>query len=416
MIVKRKNNKKAVKKTSQNQRQAEPQRSLISKFAAAGIRGVGAAGGYMLGNGAAGYNFGANVSKFLGFGDYKINKNSLVRPGTAGIPYMHSSNLSTVIRHREYIADVIGNASNGVFKTTSFPINPGLQSSFPWLSAVAQQYQEYSFKGLVFEFISTSGDAVSSINPALGSVMMATQYRSTAVPFGSKQALLNEYYSTDAKTSECFMHAVECDPKENPFQVQYVRSEALVGGEDEKMYDLGTFVVATQGQQDTLPNVGELWCSYEVELKKPKLGLASGLAFAHYTVNGAIAPATPLGTSVSSAVDNIGLVFNIAALTITLPQGLSGNFLIQLVYGSNVTAITTMIFTIASPGTQFNICRGSNTATPAYTVGTGRTISNVYFQILPSTIPVVLTLNAPATLTGATQGDLYLYQISSTAN
>jgi len=144
---------------------------------ALGGLGGGVLGGY-LGNAslgkAAGTALGAMVSKWLGQGDYVVTSNSLVnRFRTSGdIPNMHRNGQSVVVRHREYITDVTS-AENFTVDLT-VPLNPGLASSFPWLSTIAQQYQEYTWKGVIFEYVSTSGDVVASSNTALGTVMMAT--------------------------------------------------------------------------------------------------------------------------------------------------------------------------------------------------------------------------------------------------
>jgi hypothetical protein len=39
---------------------------------------------------------------------------------------------------------------------------------FPWLSNIAQNFESYKLRGLVFEFKSMSGDALTSTNTALG--------------------------------------------------------------------------------------------------------------------------------------------------------------------------------------------------------------------------------------------------------
>lgn len=135
------------------------------------------------------------LSKIFGLGAYKMKRNNVYNDMVSQqVPVMHSSSESVVFRHREYIADV---SSSTTFTTTSYSVNPGLSATFPYLCNIAQNFQEYQFNGLVFEFKSTSADALNSTNTALGSVILAAQYRADAPLFVDKQQMLNEMWSVD---------------------------------------------------------------------------------------------------------------------------------------------------------------------------------------------------------------------------
>jgi hypothetical protein len=183
---------------------------------------------------------------------------------------MHKDGQTITIRHREFIGEV--RSSTAYTVRYELPINPGLASTFPWLSDIAVNFQQYRVKGMVFHYIPTSGNAVSSTNNALGSVMIQTSYRTTESPPGSKVELLNEYWSTEVVPSESVAHPIECNPNENPFNVQYVRATTSVPtGDSLLMYDLGRTYVAVAGQQASDITLGDLWVTYEIELKKPVL-------------------------------------------------------------------------------------------------------------------------------------------------
>jgi hypothetical protein len=206
--------------------------------------------------------------KIFGKGDYTMS--NTMWNASSQVPVMHSSSESMTLRHREYIGDVV--MSGPTFTQTAYPINPGLAATFPYLSSVAECFQQYRFKGLVFEFKSTSAAAITSgTNTAMGSIMLAAQYRADALPFINKQQVLNEMWSVDIAPSSCGMLPIECSPEENTLSKQYVRTGGIAGG-DVKMYDLATVYVATQGGQVGQSNiVGELWVTYEIELSKPCL-------------------------------------------------------------------------------------------------------------------------------------------------
>lgn len=233
--------------------------------------GGGAAGAF-LGHGdlgrQAGTSLGAALSRWLGTGDYTVNSNSIVRTlrSSDSIPMMHLNNQSVVIRHKEFVGEIRGSTNFQI--SQSFVLNPGMSASFPWLSAVANSFQEYRIKGMVYHYVPSSG-SIASANPALGTVMIQTSYRSTDTTPPNKMEMLNEYNASESVPSESFCHPVECDPKENPFNVQYVRSRDVPAGDNRLLYDLGVTHVAVAGQQTSGNVLGDLWVTYEVELKKP---------------------------------------------------------------------------------------------------------------------------------------------------
>nr|WRQ65331.1 structural protein [Tolivirales sp.] len=230
-----------------------------------GLIGMPASGASM------GSGIGAALSKWLGSGDYQVSSNSMVSAmkASGSIPMMHKNDQTVVVRHKEFIGE-IRSAQNYTVQY-SLELNPGVANTFPWLSNIAKNYQEYRFKGVVFHYVPTSGSAISSTNNALGSVMMQTSYRATDTPPDTKRELLNEYWSTETSPAETTCHPIECNPAENPFNVQYVRQTDVPIGDNLLLYDLGRTYVATSGQQaDNIP-IGDLWVTYEVELKKPTL-------------------------------------------------------------------------------------------------------------------------------------------------
>lgn len=240
---------------------------LIRQIGSMGGGALGAYAGMPMAGSAAGNSLGAAISKWLGFGDYTVASNSIVQKASTGIPMMHKEGQSVTIRHREFIATV--ESTTGFAVTRSFQLNPGNSQTFPWLSTIANSFQEYKFKGIVFHYIPTSGNAISGTSPSLGSVMMQTSYRANDTAPSTKSELLNEYWSGEAVPSETFAHPIECNPAENPFNVQYVRRGDIPSSDNQLFYDLGVTHVCTQGQLAAGNTLGDIWVTYEVELKKP---------------------------------------------------------------------------------------------------------------------------------------------------
>jgi len=250
-------------------------------------------------NTVAGF-FGA--PKIFGSGAYRMT-NSMFDT-EAQVPVMHSESEKIVFRHRQYIGDV---ACNGpTFTTKTFAVNPGLSSSFPFLASMAGSFQEYSFKGLVYEYRSTSATAlVSGTNTAMGSVSMAMQYRSDAPGFISKLTMQNEMWATECRPSENMVLPVECDPKENYTKIQYVRNAPPPTNSDIKTFDLGRLTVATSGFPTGATNViGELWASYEIEFHKPSTTLGGSEAVTlNINIPGA-SGTNPFGTTSGTITSN----------------------------------------------------------------------------------------------------------------
>jgi len=394
--------KQTKKKSSSN---AGPT-AIGAALRALGGLGGGALGG-MLGNpalgGAAGTGLGAMVSKWLGQGDYAVSTNSLVNRVRASgdIPSMHKLGQSIVVRHKEFIGDLTSSVAFGISDT--IVLNPGLVASFPWLSTIAQQYQEYTWKGIVFEFISTSGNVVASTNTALGSIMMATQYRSTAAVYTNKTQLLNEYFSSDAKPSENFCHPIECDPRENPYNVQYVRTGAVPTGEDPKTYDLGTTYVATQGMQAGAVDIGELWVSYEVELRKPIVTGLLDLAglFSDGSSSTGVTAAAPFGTANTAAIfsgQNNSIGLTMTSTVMTFPIGSIGPYMLTY-FINDCTAANLSGFAGSVTNCAANLTYGST-----YTVGTNVAFAVTYIVITDPTkiatfTPVITTATGASKMT-----------------
>jgi len=295
----------------------------------------GGAVGTMFGNPAVGSSvgnsLGAAISKWLGAGDYTVGTNSIVRSSlkaASSIPMMHNDSQSVVIRHREYLGEI--KSSEGFTVKDSYELNPGNSRTFPWLSTIATSFQEYSFKGLVFHYVPTSGMAISGSSPALGSVMIQTSYRTTDAPPVSKVEMLNEYCSNEVVPSDSMAHPIECDPRENPFNVMYVRSGEIPPGDTKLMYDLGITHVATSGQLVANNVLGDLWVTYEVELKKPVVVSNVTAPYASASINtiGAVT-ATSLFTGTSQQRTGNLLVLA-SGNTINFPKGSVGKWLIAL--------------------------------------------------------------------------------------
>ncbi len=236
----------------------------------------------------------AVMGSIFGQGDYTVKYNTLTNAG--GPPQFTSSNggRSFVAIHREFIQDITGTTN---FSLQSFPISPTNNNLFPWLSQIASNFEEYRIHGMVYEFKTTSGAAVSSTNTALGTVIMATQYNPNDTPFSNKIEMENYEFCTSGGPFENFLHAIECKPQLTVAPQLYVNQPTSAGAVvDPRLTNFGTFNIATVGMQASNV-IGELWVSYYVELLKPRISsLILGSGGARVVFQTGLSSANPFGT------------------------------------------------------------------------------------------------------------------------
>jgi len=227
--------------------------------------GIGGVAGNLIGQ-AVGQGAHALMKTVTGYGDYTVSKNSLVYNYDA-VPQFTNNARCTIVTHREFIKDIRGSVSFDSFTTDINPANP---TCFPWLSSIAENYEEYVIQGLLFEFKTTCAMAVSSTNTAMGTVILATQYNSLSAAFSNKQQMENYEFAQSSVPSMSVVHPVECDPQLTANQGLFYVNSGINAAGDPRLYNIGKFTIATQGMQ-AIATIGELWVTYKICLLKPKL-------------------------------------------------------------------------------------------------------------------------------------------------
>lgn len=242
------------------------------------------------------------AQRAMGLGDYTVKTN--VFQGRLPEVTNLSGNGGTIIRFQEYLGDVITSATPGAFKIETFMLNAANERTFPWLSQIASNYDQYEIQGILFNFRSTSGNALNSTNTALGTVMFATQYDTVDAPFTSKTEMLNYEFSTSSVPSQDQTHMIECDPHQTPLPLLFTEdADVNPPNTDPRLYFLGRTAIATTGFQGASVNIGELHITYQVKLLKPKLvtalSMTNGFYRASMPSNPGFSSAQPLGTALA---------------------------------------------------------------------------------------------------------------------
>jgi hypothetical protein len=193
------------------------------------------------------------------------------------------------VSHSEYVGDITG--SSAAFAVAgSYPLNPGLALTFPWLNQIAARYESYKFKKLNFRFMTERPTTESGY-----------------------VALVPDYDPTDpapASKSNAFQYESTCKaaPWENLVQVNhaknlakhksfYVRQGLLSASENLAFYDTGNLFVCVGGNSGSV-TLGELWCDYVVEFETPQIESNLTGSFDSFKVTSVTAqtPVLPLGT------------------------------------------------------------------------------------------------------------------------
>lgn len=367
MTAKRKNAKKIVVKVQAPKKGAKPHArrnavlKSVSKSAIGSLGGI--AGSYLGGpiGATLGRAAGDMLAKVTGFGDYKVSQNSLYMGSP--VPTFAQSGTGMEVVHREFIKDIVGSVG---FNIEDLHINPGIAETFPWLSTIAKGFEEYEMKGLLFEYRPSSGSAVSSTSASLGTVIFATDYNCIKEDFTTKQEMESYQFSVSTVPFVAMTHPIECARRSNVLDNLYVRTGPAPAGTDQRFYDLGSFQFATQGMQSAY-TVGELWVTYHVSLKKPRIDKtaippAEDFAFFH----------AQEGPSTSATTNS--------------PFGTTG-----IVIKSSTT-LTDIVASVATPGkgvivptvgtyfAYFSCINASGvmSGAPSFTLGANMTIQNIF--------------------------------------
>lgn len=223
---------------------------------------------------ALGMRMGRKLSKLLGSGDYTTNEvsvNSLINPTRGTAPSSSFGDDGTLIRlkRREFIGDVMTGSVAGAFANYSYPLNPGLPSTFPFLSQLAANYEEYCFDGLVFEFVTSASPYIST--SALGTIIASMEYNASSPAFASKFSMENSAAAVSTRLDKSLMYGVECAVGSNVQNCYYVRRGTSTLPLTST--DLGNFQIAVAPGVGVPASsvVGELWVTYDVCLKRPTL-------------------------------------------------------------------------------------------------------------------------------------------------
>lgn len=310
-------------------------------------------------------------------------------------------------------------ASTGsALDVSTYLVNPGNSTTFPWLSAIAVNFEKYRFRMLRFVFVSSSADAVGSTNTALGTVLLNTNYDVLDAEFGSQTAFEDYGGAAEGKPSEDLTHVVNVRGRRGgeegarfvlPGSGNTSSSAGYPSSSSAHDYDLGLFQVGTVGQQAS-STVGRLYVYYSVELIRAKTSTvtASALVANHsYTATANASSSAPLGTSWTSGGGNTLPATRLSGTTFAIGQ--TGRFMVSLSWaapngsfaGSPTVALTANASSVNTFVNQTNPSSASYTSSAA----------NLSFVVDIASVANVITITMPGS--NAYHFDIFINRVPS---
>lgn len=163
------------------------------------------------------------------------------------------------VKHTEYIEDIFGSVN---FDIRGLRINPAEPSTFPWLSRIAPNFEQYRFRSLKFHLKPQCGTTTP------GSLIMAIDYDpSDDPPLDKAEILQYEGATRSAAWNQCSVNVPQKEMhREDEF---YTAPSTSSIAAQKRQQDLGNLFVAVQGQLDDNV-ISELWVEYDLDLITPQ--------------------------------------------------------------------------------------------------------------------------------------------------
>lgn len=362
----------------------------------------------------------------MGVGDYKmapeVESNSIVAAATEGtmsnqVPEMIDKKASNIIRHREYLGDLL--STTEPFVNMTFDLNPGVKKTFPWLSFIANNYEQWKALGILVEIVTEASDYTDAVG--LGFVCMATQYNTQSEPFTDKTSMLNHDMAVSSKPSVNLVHPIECKPSENVLDELYTRAGEEPAGSDKRFYDLGRLNIAVGGQTADDVKIGEVWITYDMAFLTPKAQFASGVSigFEGYNIS-SVSGLVPLGANGISKMPNSNLETTLTQGTSTpnirFKDGTRGRYILSyMIVGSSQTIVSPVLTTtnMEPVNTFFQADNSPYFNTPG---GLTTTVYFIHFAFDIFEDGAQFTMGIAGTLPTSASGDVIITQIPQTVN
>lgn len=228
-----------------------------------------------------------------------VSQSQRSRPTRSSIQsFNRSTDAKIIVRHREYIQDV-GEGNDATFDVRSLAINPGLDAMFLWLSKMANNYEFYEFRKLMFEYTPSCSTLDS------GNIILAVDFDAGDAAPVTKQELMSYFGAVQGPVWSKLAYVCDSANLHKFGRQKFTRPGALVANRDIKTYDVGNLIIATTGLS-TLK--GSLFVDYEVELSTPQTNALVPSDYSAYIRAAATSKAAPFSTG--EAVNSVNTILS----------------------------------------------------------------------------------------------------------
>jgi len=261
-------------------------------------------------------------------------------------PIIRQNGSTCRVKHSEFLSNVTGSS---VFSLThAIEIQPGLAASFPWLSNIANNWDEYTIHALRFRYLTRTGTSTA------GSVIISPDYDSTDGP-PTTEAIMTTFQGTreDAPWKD-ILCPLDPASMRGGMSRKFIRSLPLQPNQDIKTYDCGNLYLAVTDSSGTV-GWGKLWVDYDIEFFVPSLHSTGTMGSGRLTTPGGIGVslANPLGTAPELSGTAFGVSSGGTASQINLLQG--GDYEIAAQFlGTGLTGVANPAF-VAGTGTVASV-------------------------------------------------------------
>lgn len=271
--------------------------------------------------------------------------------GKSTIKFSNGPDGSVQVRHREYVGEVLGSIA---FAWDSYPINPGLETTFPWLWPIACRFESYRFESLRFDFEPACPTSTE------GSVLLVVDYDAADVGPDSKAVAMG--YASSVRSpawGKCSHVSRKSDLSKH---VTWNTRFGVVGSQDIKTTDIGNLFVCADGQAADGGTLGELYVEYVVNLYTPQIEEFVGGQADYLTTswtNGAVFGTVPTDLALTTGVP---IVENQGSGILKFLRNFEG--LINARWATGTTAAVPTIDTVNTSADKADIIQSSTTGVP----------------------------------------------------
>lgn len=305
---------------------------------------------------------------------------SITRSGFPGdrVPVLRSAGRNMTVTHCERFYSVVTTGTG--FACNTFALNPGLTSVFPWLAQVANRYEKFKFRSLIFRYVPQSAALA-------GTVSLAFDFDPNDDPPTSMQEA-NTYH--DYVTTSLWAAAnLKVDLLNGDRLPQKNTRPGLPGGDiDLNVYDVGQLHVMTEGAAAATLGYVEVLYTVDLFIHQTQAGVggrlsaSTGLDATHLYGSDSVSDADAYipGTVTATNVFTFSQPFEgIVSFLITGAAGLAADFAPVIAGGGVAASLQQTVNAATTAVVGFYRVRAftGNTLTSTITAAAG--VTNVYY-------------------------------------